>query len=228
MHQQFQDAMGIVRALGKPDLFITFTCNPRWPEILSALTPHQTPSDRPDIVCRIFHQKLNCLLDDLKKKKIFGTVVGGVYVVEFQKRGLPHARMLLILDERDKPRTAYDFDAIVSTQLPESVKTPRLYEAVLRHMVHNPCGIYNPNAPCMDKNKRCGKRYPKSFRAETEIGENGYVLYRHRDNRSTAPSSSHLGFPPNGTTLGLSRTTDISVSSITRTLMSKFARAFSL
>jgi len=28
MYQNYQDAMSIVRAYGKPDLFITFTCNP--------------------------------------------------------------------------------------------------------------------------------------------------------------------------------------------------------
>lgn len=33
MHQLYQDAMSIVRQFGKPDLFITFTCNPNWPEI---------------------------------------------------------------------------------------------------------------------------------------------------------------------------------------------------
>lgn len=29
MHQMYQDAMAIVRRFGKPDLFITFTCNPK-------------------------------------------------------------------------------------------------------------------------------------------------------------------------------------------------------
>ena len=33
MQQLYQDAMSIVRRFGKPDLFITFTCNPNWPEI---------------------------------------------------------------------------------------------------------------------------------------------------------------------------------------------------
>ncbi|GFR83015.1 hypothetical protein ElyMa_002378100 [Elysia marginata] len=42
----FQDAMAIVRHLGKPDIFITFTGNPKWPEIISALNPQssQPPS----------------------------------------------------------------------------------------------------------------------------------------------------------------------------------------
>ena len=33
MVQKYQDAMAIVRKYGKPDLFITFTCNPNWAEI---------------------------------------------------------------------------------------------------------------------------------------------------------------------------------------------------
>jgi hypothetical protein len=33
----YQDAMAIVRTYGKPDLFITVTCNPHWPEIKSKL-----------------------------------------------------------------------------------------------------------------------------------------------------------------------------------------------
>ena len=33
MHKLQQNAMAIAREYGKPDLFITFTCNPKWPEI---------------------------------------------------------------------------------------------------------------------------------------------------------------------------------------------------
>lgn len=31
MQMRYQDAMAIVRVHGKPDLFITMTCNPKWP-----------------------------------------------------------------------------------------------------------------------------------------------------------------------------------------------------
>lgn len=58
MHSQYMDAMAIVRAFGKPDLFITFTCNPNWPEITSALKPGQTPNDRPDLTIRVFKMKV--------------------------------------------------------------------------------------------------------------------------------------------------------------------------
>jgi hypothetical protein len=33
LQQLYQDGMAIVRKLGKADLFVTFTCNPKWPEI---------------------------------------------------------------------------------------------------------------------------------------------------------------------------------------------------
>ncbi|CAG8734407.1 23865_t:CDS:2, partial [Racocetra persica] len=43
------DAMALVQAYGKPDIFITITCNPWWPEITAELLPMQTPQDRPDL-----------------------------------------------------------------------------------------------------------------------------------------------------------------------------------
>ena len=41
-HQLYQDAMSIVWCFGKPDFFVTFTCNPRWQEITDAFFPGQT------------------------------------------------------------------------------------------------------------------------------------------------------------------------------------------
>ena len=49
MYQLYQDAMAIVSHFGKPDLFITFTCNPKWPEITKELLPHQIAANRPDL-----------------------------------------------------------------------------------------------------------------------------------------------------------------------------------
>jgi len=54
MMQAYQDAMAIVRALGIPDVFLTFTCNPNWPEIQLELHEGQTATDRPDLVTRVF------------------------------------------------------------------------------------------------------------------------------------------------------------------------------
>lgn len=72
MFQLYQDAMAIVGATSTPSYFITFTCNPKWPEITAELFPNQTAADRPDIVDRVFEAKLRELLMDLKKNEVSG------------------------------------------------------------------------------------------------------------------------------------------------------------
>ena len=67
-----QDAMTYVRKYGHPDLFITTTTNPNWPEIKSNLLPSQDPQDRPDIVARVFRLKMQKLLEMLKSEMVFG------------------------------------------------------------------------------------------------------------------------------------------------------------
>ena len=45
MMQNYQDAMAMVRRFGKPDIFITFTCNAAWPEIVDDIQPWETPNN---------------------------------------------------------------------------------------------------------------------------------------------------------------------------------------
>ena len=45
MHERTQDAMIYVRTYGRPDLFVTFTCNPSWPEITDNIFPGQAAVD---------------------------------------------------------------------------------------------------------------------------------------------------------------------------------------
>lgn len=75
MYQLYQDAMSIVRKLGKPDLFITITANPNWPEIKRELLSGQKPADRPDLIARQFRLKLKHLLSQIIKGEIFGKVI---------------------------------------------------------------------------------------------------------------------------------------------------------
>ena len=72
MIQNYQDVVAICKHYGNPDLFITFTCNPKWPEITRALTmiPGQRPEDRPDIISRIFKMKLDDILATIKSGEI--------------------------------------------------------------------------------------------------------------------------------------------------------------
>ncbi|GBM43740.1 hypothetical protein AVEN_153380-1 [Araneus ventricosus] len=143
MQQNYQDAMAMVRKFGKPDLFLTFTCNPSWSEILNCLEGVQCPEDRPDIIIRVFNMKLKELLEDICKHGIFGTVLAYIYVIEFQKRGLPHAHILLTLDSERKIRTnSKNSDNFVSAELPDPCTDLRLFQIVTKCMVHGPMWKY--------------------------------------------------------------------------------------
>ena len=63
LKENFEDSMAIIKKYGKPDLFITFTCNPKWGEITENLYPGQTANDRPDLVIQVFKLKLNNLFN---------------------------------------------------------------------------------------------------------------------------------------------------------------------
>ncbi|XP_060855219.1 uncharacterized protein LOC132932888 [Metopolophium dirhodum] len=177
----YQDAITIVRTKGKPDLFITFTCNPRWPEITENLAAHSTASDRPDLVARVFNRKLQELIVDITVNRVFGNVGAYVYTIEFQKRGLPHAHILIILAEDCKFRTAEDVDDVVCAFLPDPAIDRRLHDCVKSHMIHGPCGTVNPQCPCMVDNK-CSKDFPKAYAEETVyVADGGYPKYRRPD-----------------------------------------------
>ena len=74
----------------------------------------QTPQDRPDIVARVFKLKKDQLIADLVHGGVLGDVVAYMYVIEFQKRGLPHAHILLILANHDRMLTSALVDSVVS------------------------------------------------------------------------------------------------------------------
>src|ERR1051325_2366815 len=151
--------MAIVREFGKPDLFVTVTCNPNWPKIVDELLPNQKPSDRSDLVSRVFNLKLKAITYDLFVRGVLGKVIAHVHVIEFQKRGLPHAHILMILEPEDKLQTHEDFDELVSAEILNKDLQPKLYKTVTKNMIHGPCGVFNPSSPCM-KNKMCEKHYP--------------------------------------------------------------------
>lgn len=176
MHEYAQDAMTYVRHYHRPDLFITFTCNPQWNEIKQYMFHGQSASDRHDIVARVFKQKLKTLMDFIVKQQVFGKVQCWMYSVEWQKRGLPHAHILVWLVDKITPN---EIDSVISAEIPNPIIDPGLFESVTKHMIHGPCGALNVNSPCMAEGK-CTKRYPRALIAETISGNDGYPLYRRR------------------------------------------------
>lgn len=178
MFEKQQDAMSYVRKFGRPDLFITVTTNPSWEEITSNLHDGQRPHDRPDLVVRVFRLKLKKMLK-LIKDGCFGNLHAWLYNIEFQKRGLPHAHLLLwlSLDSKIHPDM---IDDIVSAEIPDKETDPILTDLVVNNMIHGPCGTINPSAPCM-KDGKCTKNFPKNFLHHTEMGNDSYPQYRRRE-----------------------------------------------
>ena len=141
--------MAVVRVFGKPDLFVTMTCNPKWDDITRELSDFQTANDRPELVARVFRMKVKAAKKDIINRKLFGSVDAFICVIEFQKRGLPHMHMLIILSKDDKIRRIEDFDNIISAELPDPIEEPEAFKTISKCMMHGPCGPDYPNAPCM-------------------------------------------------------------------------------
>ena len=97
MYIYAQNAIAYVRLYGRPDLFITLTCNQSWDEIQQLLLQGQSAVHRHDITARVFRQKLKSLIKYIVKLEVFGSVRCWMYSVEGQKRGLPHAHILIWL-----------------------------------------------------------------------------------------------------------------------------------
>ena len=165
MNQLFQVAMACIRLHGKPDLFVTFTANPKWPEIMCELDKRQVLNDRPDHISRVFRLKLRALLNDILESQIFGKIMAHIYVIEWQKMGLPHAHILLCLEDVAKITNVNQVDHLVNAEIPDKSKHKLAFETVSSSMMHGPCGIGYRNAPCM-KERRCSKGLPKEFRDE--------------------------------------------------------------
>ena len=93
--------------------------------------------------------------------------------------GLPHAHILIILEDVDKPRSIEDINRIVSAELPDPETHPQAFETVSKMMIHGPCGIHNSKSPCMVDGK-CTKQYPRALQPQTTRNNDGYPIYRRR------------------------------------------------
>ncbi|KAK9688716.1 hypothetical protein RND81_09G006000 [Saponaria officinalis] len=194
MRKRYLNAMDLVQRYGKPNLFVTMTCNVNWPEIKEQLAPGEEAQNRPDLVSRVFRAKLLVLKKKIIEEHVFGEVSAFVYVVEFQKRGLPHAHLLIILKPAFKLKCPADFDRFVSAEIP-SPQNVRLRASVLKHMMHGPCGHMNPQCTCMTKKDSvgyCKYGYPKTFSIDTSNNADGYPVYRRRDDGTRVPVRKYM------------------------------------
>ncbi|KAL7111555.1 hypothetical protein ACP275_05G096100 [Erythranthe tilingii] len=180
MFNNFMEALQICNWIGFPSLFITITCNPKCPEIQRVLRDtNLRPEDRPDILCRVFKMKLDSLISNFKKGHIFGRIRSYVCTIEFQKRGLPHAHILIWLHNYDKTKCSEDIDRIICAEIPDKTCARKMYKLVKKYMIH---GHANMNSPCMNDGI-CTKRFLKRFVQRTEADDEGYHSYIREDGR---------------------------------------------
>ncbi|CAN6985587.1 unnamed protein product, partial [Brassica oleracea var. botrytis] len=124
--EKYHDAMAICREYGNPDLFITMTANPNWIEIKEHLERYggDSPNDRPDIECQVCKMNLDQLLKAFKKGTFFKPYTGALHRMEFQKRGLPHAHILLWFGNSSRTPSSEEVDEIISAELPNKEEDP--------------------------------------------------------------------------------------------------------
>ncbi|XP_073030810.1 uncharacterized protein [Primulina eburnea] len=174
------------------------TCNPNWNEIKkNQLLPGKSPQDRPDLITRIFRSKFEEFKKDIVDRGVLGKVYSYSYVIEYQKRGLPHVHMLVIFENNDKLCTPDHYDSIVRAEIPLQTEEPNLHKAVFHHMIHGPCGSINHNCLCMVSGK-CKKKFPKPFVEYTSRGNDSYHVYRRREGGQVSILNNDDVFIDNG------------------------------
>jgi hypothetical protein len=105
----------------------------------------------------VFKIKLKELINNIHKKHILGRTITRIYVIEFQKRGLPHAHIFIFFFEDCKPHTIEDVDRMISAELSNPETNKLAHKTIARCMMH----CRNPGFRLATKAKglqECGPR----------------------------------------------------------------------
>ncbi|KAK4702244.1 ATP-dependent DNA helicase PIF1, partial [Phenoliferia sp. Uapishka_3] len=180
------DALALARKFGRGHFLITLTCNPDWPELQEMLrSPSRNANLDPVVTNRIFHERLKAAVAWIKKH--LGKMAYMVRVVEFHKRGLPHAHIII----RVSPECPFeDIDKVVSAELPDHPGPLR--DAYLKHMQHSKSHLMSAKekySRC-NKNGRCIYGFPHPVRPRTVIDQHGRMQFRRRKEESVWTSST--------------------------------------
>jgi Helitron helicase-like domain at N-terminus len=176
------NALALAQWGGPPDAFITITTNPNWPEIQSQLRPGQNWGDIPTVVARVFHAKLQQILFAIKN--LFCPLIRTKYilrVIEFQKRGLPHAHVLIKWSQ--DLRSTEVIDRLITASLPEGPENITDAALMRQFMLHSHGPINGPLMKCQHEVngvRECKYGYPQAPQSHTIITATGKILYKRQ------------------------------------------------
>ena len=128
--------------------------------------------------------KLKVIFNDILKENISEKVLAYLYTIEFQKYGLSHIYVLFILAQPYNPKTVTDYNAIISAEISDKNINPNTYNTITRLIIYGLYDIFNLNASYI-KDEKYFKRYPQNFQENTTENEDGYPIYRRRNNNQT-------------------------------------------
>jgi hypothetical protein len=161
----------------KPDcgFFITVTSNCKC-DAAKRMLDSRNPPDHSDICLRVARQTFRQIMFDLKGPNgLFGNCIGWVWSKEFQKRGLPHWHVVILLraPEGVNPATAEFIDQYITAEIPDEpdvndhspagVRARKYFETVGKQYIHT-C-----TDACKTKKKKCRFSFPFGYQNETKV-----------------------------------------------------------
>ncbi|KAE8277990.1 hypothetical protein D5F01_LYC23957 [Larimichthys crocea] len=178
-----KDLNAMVRQLGKPTFFLTFSAaEMRWPEVIEAVKAQQGEQvdfsqldwnakcdilrSNPVTVMWLFEKRVDALMTDLilSPAQPIGEVEDYFYRVEFQARGSPHIHLLVWIkdapefgDLQDDSVVIKFIDQYITCQMPDPNADPELHKIVSEVQLHS----RNHSKSCKKGNVMCRFGFPK-------------------------------------------------------------------
>ncbi|XP_035989961.1 uncharacterized protein LOC118561833 isoform X1 [Fundulus heteroclitus] len=186
-----RDLHAMVRQLGKPTFFVTFSAaEMRWPEFIEAIKAQHGEQvafsdldwnakcdilrSNPVTVMRMFEKRVDALFTDLilSPAQPLGPVEDYFYRVEFQARGSPHIHAVIWINDAPEMEDPACCDGVINfidryicCQLPDETADPELHKIVKEVQMHS----RKHSKSCKKGNVECRFGFPKLPMERTTI-----------------------------------------------------------
>jgi hypothetical protein len=190
-HAVKEKCFALTSKLGPPTIFLTITMNPYWPDYDGLKRGTGSFSDGTGSSI-MFRARMKWLMHFCKKKRIFGTVRGFVWRIEYQQRGLPHAHILFWTD--CDTTDAQQIDRIITARYPlpstiqtEQAKINDLITLIDAYQVHE-----HTDRCQMHTHGKCKYGFPQPEMQKTTTRKGRCQLARGNDELNIVPFNPEL------------------------------------